>query len=155
MLTAIEPYPRPFLREALAGRGTLIADKVENVPVRRFEELERDDILFIDSSHSVRIGGDVVYEMLEILPRLRPGVLVHVHDIFLPQEYPKEWVLDRFVFWNEQYLFQAFLAFNDHFETLWSAGCMHVHHPDQLACHFPYYDRTKQGAGSYWIRRVR
>ena len=151
--TSIEPHPADFLREALEGKGRLIVSKVENVPLREFEVLGEDDILFIDSSHTVRIGGDVVYELLEIVPRLARGVLVHVHDIFLPQEYPKEWVLGRHVFWTEQYLLQAFMAFNSDFETLWSAGCMHVEHPAELARHFPYYDPKVQGAGSYWIRR--
>lgn len=153
--TAIEPYPEPYLREALRGRGRLIEQKVEHTPLSEFAALEENDILFIDSSHTVRIGGDVVYELLEVLPRLQKGVLVHVHDIFLPQEYPKEWVLERYVFWNEQYLFQAFMTFNDAFETVWSAGCMHVHHPEALARYFPGYDRRVQGAGSYWIRRTR
>jgi hypothetical protein len=153
--TAIEPYPHPYLREALRGRGRLVEDKVENRSLAEFAALEANDILFIDSSHTVRIGGDVVYELLEILPRLQKGVLVHVHDIFLPQEYPKEWVLERYVFWNEQYLFQAFMTFNDAFETLWSAGCMHVHHSDELARRFPGYDPHVQGAGSYWIRRTK
>lgn len=153
--TAIEPYPTPTLVEALSGKGRLIADKVENVPLTEFEALKENDILFIDSSHTVRTGGDVVYEILEVLPRLKKGVLVHVHDIFLPQEYPKEWVLGSYVFWNEQYLFQAFMAFNSDFETLWSGGCMHVKHPKELARHFPEYDPSKQGAGSYWIRRIK
>ena len=152
--TAIEPYPTPALLDALSGKARLIVDKVENVPLSEFEALERDDILFLDSSHTVRIGGDVVYEILEVLPRLKKGVLVHVHDIFLPQEYPKEWVLGRYTFWNEQYLFHAFMAFNSDFETLWSGGCMHVAHPEELAHYFPDYDPDKQGAGSYWIRRM-
>lgn len=155
--TAIEPYPTQALVEALSEKenARLIVDKAENVPLSEFEALQENDILFLDSSHTVRIGGDVVYEILEVLPRLKKGVLVHVHDIFLPQEYPKEWVLERYTFWNEQYLFHAFMAFNSDFETLWSGGCMHVKHPEELTRHFPDYDPGKQGAGSYWIRRTK
>src|SRR5207247_5820903 len=80
--------------------------------------LQSGDVLFIDSSHTVKIGGDVNYLFLEVLPRLKPGVIVHVHDIFLPFEYPREWVRDDFRFWAEQYLLQAFLTFNSEFQVL-------------------------------------
>ena len=76
------------------------------------------DILFIDSSHTVKIGGDVNYFFLEVLPRLKPGVIVHVHDIFFPFDYPRHWVMDELRFWSEQYLLQAFLSFNSEFEVL-------------------------------------
>jgi hypothetical protein len=83
-----------------------------------FNSLRENDVLFIDSTHMVKIGGDVVYLYLEVLPRLNSGVLVHTHDIFLPLEYPRDWVLKNHWFWSEQYLLQAFLAFNDQFEVL-------------------------------------
>jgi predicted O-methyltransferase YrrM len=151
--TAIEPYPADYLRKAMDGAGKLLERKVEDVPVTEFERLEENDILFVDSSHSVRIGGDVVYELLEIIPRLKKGVLVHIHDIFLPYEYPKEWIKKRFVFWTEQYLLHAFLAFNRAFEILWSGGIMRAHAPAELARHFPYYEPGKQHPGSFWLRR--
>ena len=154
-LTAIEPYPRDFLEESLENVGELRQERVENVALSEFERLDKDDILFIDSSHTVKIGGDVVYEVLEILPRLKIGVLVHFHDIFLPLQYPKEWVLKKHTFWTEQYLLQSFLAFNTCFEILWSGGCMHAYRPDSLSAHFPYYDRSKQQSGSFWLRRCK
>lgn len=152
-MTAIEPYPKDFLKQSLDGVGQLIVDKVENVPLSTFEALAENDILFIDSSHTVKIGGDVVYEILEIIPRLKKGVLIHIHDIFMPWEYPKNWVKNRHIFWTEQYLLQAFLAFNRNFEILWSAGYMHAKMPEMLAQYFPYYDSTRQQAGSFWMRR--
>jgi hypothetical protein len=79
-------------------------------------KFNENDILFIDSTYVLQIGSDVRYEYLEILPRLKNGVIVHAHDIFLPAEYPKEWIRKMAVFWNEQYLLQAFLSFNDSFE---------------------------------------
>jgi predicted O-methyltransferase YrrM len=154
-ITAIEPYPSAFLAPALAKSGRLIRAKVEDVPLETFESLGENDILFIDSSHTVRIGGDVIHEILEIVPRLKPGVLVHFHDIFLPRHYPKTWVKDRHLFWAEQYLLQAFLVFNRQFEIVWSAGLMHEHKPEKLAEHFTGYDPAKQDAGSLWIRRCR
>lgn len=154
-ITAIEPYPKDFLRKSLDGVGRLVTEKVENVALEEFEILEENDILFIDSSHTVKIGGDVVYEILEIVPRLKKGVLIHFHDVFMPLQYPKDWVKDRHIFWTEQYLINAFMAFNQDYEILWSAGCMHAHMPETLVRHFPHYDANRQQAGSLWIRRCR
>ena len=88
---------------------------MEQVPLETFDALQANDILFIDSSHAVKFGGDVCREFLEILPRLKPGVWVHVHDIFFPQDYPATWLLDRRLAFNEQYMLEAFLAFNHAF----------------------------------------
>ncbi|HVF56474.1 MAG TPA: class I SAM-dependent methyltransferase [Pyrinomonadaceae bacterium] len=154
-LTAFEPYPNEVLRAGFPGLSELVERKVQDVPAEKFEELEAGDILFIDSSHVLKIGSDVQYEYLEILPRLRPGVIVHVHDIFLPAEYPREWVLDSYTFWNEQYLLQAFLAFNESFEVLWAGSYMHLVHPDKLEAAFVSYDRAKNWPGSFWMRRVK
>jgi hypothetical protein len=73
----------------------------------------------------VRIGGDVVYESLEIIPRLPSGVIVHIHDIFLPFEYPQDWVMQRRRFWTEQYLLQALLTWNSEFEVLVANHLLH------------------------------
>jgi predicted O-methyltransferase YrrM len=154
-LTSIEPYPSDLVRSALSGVGRLIVEKVEDVSLQEFEALGENDILFIDSSHTVRVGGDVVHELLEIVPRLAPGVLIHVHDIFLPLPYPKEWVVGRQTFWAEQYLLQAFLAFNRDFEVLWSAGLMQADSAEQVARHFPGFDPEARGGGSFWFRRCR
>jgi len=153
--TAIEPYPSETVREALRGKGTLIEEKVENLPLALFEALGENDILFIDSSHSVKIGSDVLYEILEILPRLKKGVHIHIHDIFLPYHYPKDWVKGRKIFWTEQYLLQSFLACNQDFEILWSPGSMAHRMPERLAAHFPGYDHEREPAGSFWMRRCR
>ncbi|OGT90688.1 MAG: hypothetical protein A2286_05555 [Gammaproteobacteria bacterium RIFOXYA12_FULL_61_12] len=153
--TAIEPYPSETVRKALRGKGTLIEEKVENLPLALFEALGENDILFIDSSHSVKIGSDVHYEILEILPRLKKGVHIHIHDIFLPYHYPKDWVKGRKIFWTEQYLLQAFLACNRDFEILWSPGSLWQRMPERLAAHFPGYDHERQPAGSFWMRRCR
>jgi len=114
-LICIEPYP-----ERLNGTGPgieLIQKRVEEIDVAFFSYLEANDILFIDSSHTVKFGSDVCYEFLELLPRLAPGVWIHVHDIFFPHDYPAEWLIDRRLALNEQYLLEAFLSFNQQFRV--------------------------------------
>ena len=152
-LIAFEPYPNDVLRAGFPGLSELIPTKIEDVPLSKFDELKKNDILFIDSSHVLKIGGDVQYEYLEILPRLNKGVIVHLHDIFLPAEYPKEWVLRLHIFWTEQYLLQAFLAFNNAFEVLWGGSYMHLKHPDKLEAAFASYKREERWPGSFWMRK--
>jgi len=153
-LIACEPYPSPVLQAGFPGLSRLIPARVQDVPLAEFKRLESGDILFIDSSHVLKIGSDVQYEFLEILPRLKKGVLVHIHDIFLPAEYPRAWVLEHHKFWNEQYLLQAFLSFNAAYEVLWGGSFMHLEHPDVLSEAFSSYDRLRSWPGSFWIRRV-
>lgn len=81
-ITCIEPYPRDFLTRSVPGLTRLISQKVQDVPIDYFDDLESGDILFIDSSHVCKTGSDVNYLYFEILPRLKPGVIIHVHDIF-------------------------------------------------------------------------
>jgi len=154
-LVACEPYPNNVLKGGFPGLSRLIEKRVEEIPLSEFTGLEENDILFIDSSHVLKIGADVQYEFLEILPRLKPGVLVHVHDIFLPSEYPKDWVLRDLHFFTEQYLLQAFLAFNSSFEVLWGASFMHLKHPGELEKAFSSYDKSRVWPGSFWMRRIR
>jgi len=154
-LIAIEPYPNEVIRAGFPGLTTVIAKEVQDVPLSEFEELEENDILFIDSSHVLRIGNDVQYEYLDILPRLSRGVITHSHDIFLPAEYPRQWVLQKRRFLSEQYLLHAFLAFNESFEVLWAGNYMHLHHADELERAFSSYDRYEVFPGSFWMRRRR
>jgi hypothetical protein len=152
--TAIEPYPPKSLRGGVPGLTELLEAKVQSVPIGRFTALEENDIVFIDSSHVIKIGGDVLYEYLEILPRLKPGVIVHCHDIFLPAEYPKGWVLQNRWFWTEQYLLQAFLAFNNAFHVLLAGSFLHLNHPEELKAAFKSYDPVTVWPASFWMRRT-
>lgn len=154
-LTAIDPYPKPILHRGFPGLTNLIEAPVEKVPVSQFQKLQANDILFIDSSHTLKIGGDVWYEYLEILPQLNKGVIVAFHDIFLPEEYPKHWVLKHHRFWNEQYLLQTFLVFNNAWEVLWAGNWMHINHPQMLSKAFRPSDRNGHKPGSFWIRRCK
>jgi hypothetical protein len=136
-VTAIEPYPSPFLKElAASGRLELLETKVQDVELGFFDVLASGDILFIDSTHVLREGNDVQFEYLELLPRLPDGVFVHVHDISLPRRYPKVY-FDQGLYWNEQYLLQAFLAFNWRFEVVWAGNHLLLSFPDQMHAAFP------------------
>jgi predicted O-methyltransferase YrrM len=153
--TFIEPYPDRLL-SLLApedlGRVTILKKRVQDVGLEPFLALDRNDILFIDSSHAMKIGSDVNYLLGEILPRLRLGVYVHFHDIFYPFEYPEEWLSEGRA-WNEAYALRAFLAFNETFE---------------IVLFNTYLERFQRGiferdmplclvneGGSIWLRRVR
>jgi predicted O-methyltransferase YrrM len=147
-LTCIEPYP-----ERLNGAGPnveLIQKRVEEIDVNFFSCLEANDILFIDSSHTVKFGSDVCYEFLELLPRLAPGVWVHVHDIFLPHDYPAEWLIERRMALNEQYLLEAFLSFNEQFQVALANYWLCLDHRAEATRVWP----ANAGASSLWMKRI-
>jgi len=160
-IICIEPFPRDFLRKGFPGLQTLIEKNVQEISLEFFSQLQSGDILFIDSSHTVKIGGDVNYLFLEILPRLKPGVMVHVHDIFLPFEYRRDWVMDEFRFWSEQYLLQAFLSFNLEFEVVMANRYLAHKYLDDLKVAFANLanleagrpSSVRWGGGSFWMRR--
>lgn len=149
----IEPYPGEVLQRGVRGLTQLIPQKIEDVDVNFFRQLKDGDILFIDSSHVCRIFGDVNYIYLELLPRLNKGVLVHIHDIFFPREYPKHWLIQNKWFWNEQYLLRAFLAFNNAFEVLLCNSFLGLKHQDALKKTFPNSPWWECG-GSFWMRKT-
>ena len=154
-LTSIDPHPWDLFRGGLPG-FELIVERVQNVPVDQFDELAAGDILFIDSSHVIRSGNDVHYEYLEILPRLKPGVMVHIHDVSLPMPYPKVYY-DNQLYWNEQYLLQAFLAFNQTFEIIWPGNYMMLAYPDKMNATFPEITimretYTSSEPTAFWMR---
>lgn len=152
-LISIEPYPDPVLRGEFPGLSTLIEKKVEEVEISFFQELHAGDVLFIDTSHVVKTGGDVIYLFLEVLPRLQTGVIVQIHDIFLPHDYPAWWIKDQLLFWNEQYLLQAFLTFNDKFQVSFANRFMQHKYPDKLKEIFPRCPFLNTGQ-SFWMQRV-
>ncbi len=136
-LISIEPYPAPFLKDGLKGLSTLIEKPVQQVPLEIFKSLGKGDILFIDSSHVVAMDSDVLYEILHILPHVAPGVLVHVHDIFTPLDYPEKFVMTNLCFWSEQYMLEAFLSLNTSFKVMWASSAMQHFHPEILRTAFP------------------
>jgi methyltransferase family protein len=154
-LQSIDPYASDEIRAAHPPLTELITEPVQTMPVAFFEELQSADILFVDSSHVLRAGSDVQFLFIEVLPRLKPGVFVHFHDVFLPFEYPRAWLTDLWRFWTEQYVLAAFLAFNRAFEVVWTSHAMHRSSPARLAAAMNRYDPDAEVAGgSFWIRRV-
>ena len=146
-LTCIEPYP-----ERVNGSMVeLIQKRVEEIDVDFFSSLEANDILFIDSSHTVKFRSDVCYEFLEILPRLASGVWVHVHDIFFPHDYPAEWLIKRRLALNEQYLLEAFLSFNKTFAPQLANYWLCLEHSEAATRVWPgVADRPS----SFWMKRI-
>jgi methyltransferase family protein len=145
-LVAIDPEPRAAIAHAIDEH---IAQPVQALDPAFFERLEPNDILFIDSSHVVAAGGDVTYLFFDVLPRLKGGVRVHVHDIFLPLDYPPRWVAAGN---TEQYLLLAFLSYNRAFEVLWPGSFMRERHFDLVARTFPSCT-SETRPGSFWMRR--
>jgi hypothetical protein len=80
-------------------------------------------------------------------------VLVHVHDVFLPGEYPRRWLMEERYFWTEQYLLHAFLCFNSAFRVLWAGAFMAREHPDEVAAAFSSFEPGKTTPGSFWMVR--
>ena len=111
----IEPYEFKLLEELDVK---VIREKVEDVDMGVFQSLGKNDILFIDSSHMIRPQGDVLFEYLEVLPALQSDVFIHIHDIFSPGDYPHSWVYEDHRLWNEQYLLEAFLSYNNEFRIV-------------------------------------
>jgi len=154
-LTCIEPHPDHTLNTLLwpgdRSKFQLLPQTLEVTPVETFLQLERNDILFIDSTHVSKIGSDVNYLFFEILPRLKSGVLIHIHDIFYPFDYPEEWVTTG-VAWNEGYLLRAFLQFNSQFRIEFFSHYLFQHHSPELRARLP--NALRNGGGSLWLRRM-
>lgn len=153
-VTFIEPYPdllESLLKPEDKGSVEIVRSCVQDVEPKIFDDLQKNDVLLIDSTHIVKTGSDVVFELFEILPRLRPGVIVHFHDVFYPFEYPREWVIDGNYSWNELYTLRAFLMGNRHWEILFFND------------YFAYVERSRverdapqilgNPGGSLWLRR--
>jgi predicted O-methyltransferase YrrM len=148
----------PTLKEIRArvplgnARGVeMIPVKVQDAPISVFESLQENDILFLDSSHVAKCGSDVNYYLFEILPFLAPGVLIHIHDILYPFEYPEQWVLEGKRSWNEAYAVRAFLQYNSEFTILyWTSFATQVF-PEKLWALMPI--AKENPGGSLWLRK--
>lgn len=151
-ITAIEPYPammRSLLRPSDAIE--IIGQPVQSVPLERFAALGANDVLFIDCSHVLKTGSDAQFLYTEVLPILNPGVYVHIHDIFWPFEYLRHWV-EAGRAWNECYLLQAFLAFNDAFEIVLWNHYLYCEHEAVMAAALPAM--LENPGGAIWLRRT-
>jgi hypothetical protein len=153
-ITCIEPYPMAFLRDGVPGVTRLLAEKVQNVALSEFAALQAGDILFIDSSHVAKTGSDVNFLYFEVLPRLASGVRIHIHDIFLPHDYPRKWVIDQNRSWNEQYLLRALLMFSTAFRVVFGCNNAHSRFPELLRSALALPNGRIFGGGSFWIERM-
>nr|WP_240963095.1 class I SAM-dependent methyltransferase [Antrihabitans stalactiti] len=147
----IEPYEVPWLETTGV---TVIRKTVEVVPMATFEALQPGDILFIDSSHILRPQGDVLFEYLELLPSLPVGVIVHIHDIFSPRDYPQRWVVDEVRLWNEQYLLEAFLTSNHAWKIIGALNYLQHNYHDRLRVVCPSLTPHGEPASLY-LQKIR
>lgn len=149
-IICIEPYPHKWLHQILGERISLIEKPVQEVDSNLFS-LAAGDLLFIDSTHVSKYNSDVNDLFFRVLPKLKKGVLIHLHDIYLPFEAPLRWLKNEKIFWNEQYLLYAFLQHN---------ACFSVFYSNMMACH-TYSQKMRSvfknsnfiGGGSFFIER--
>lgn len=146
----IEPYEMPWLEKTGVK---VIREKAETVDINIFKQLKENDILFIDSSHIIRPQGDVLFEYLELLPVLNKGVIIHIHDIFSPKDYPEEWLINSALFWNEQYLLEAFLSHNNDFKIIGALNFLRHKHYELLREKCPKLT-SEHEPGSFYIQKI-
>ena len=144
-LTAVDPFPRADI----AG----VVDRFEQATLESldpafFSDLQAGDILFIDSSHQVRMSNDVAHLFCRIIPALAPGVVIHVHDVFLPYEYPNRFFRDC-PSWGEQYVLHALLQ-GGGYNILWPGYYLQKERPDAVAA-LPFLGTGR--AQSFWIEK--
>lgn len=152
-LTFIEPYPQrlyTLITETDKKNSKVIVEDLQKINVSHFEQLEANDILFIDSSHISKSGSDVNYILFDILPKLKSGVLIHFHDIFYPFEYPKDWVFGGRN-WNEDYILRAFLMYNNDYKIKFFSHYLHTHFKDAFSEMPLFYKNT---GGNLWIQKM-
>jgi len=152
-LTFIEPYPE-LLRELLgkaSSKVRIFENPVQEVALTTFDMLEAGDFLFIDSTHVLRTGSDVCFELFDVLPRLAPGVLVHIHDMFWPFEYPRQWVVNENRSWNEIYAVRSFLSNNDAWDIVMFNHYLALFQLPMIEATYPTFLRNSGGA--LWLQR--
>ena len=149
--TFIEPFPKllvSLVKQEDKGRVKIISKRLQDVPLDVFRELQKNDILFIDSTHVSKVCSDVNYLFFNIIPFLSNGVYLHFHDILYPFEYPKDWIKDG-ISWNEAYMLRNFLSFNKHFDIAFFNTFMETFHYDWFLKNMPLC--LKNTGGSIWI----
>lgn len=139
-ITCIEPYSK-LLKSLLFPKDkiTIIEQKIQNVPLSTFSSLKKDDILFIDSTHVSKVSSDVNHLFFQVLPSLKKGVYIHIHDVFTGFEYPKHW-LEKGIFWNEDYLLHAFLQYNSAFQIQFFSNFIE--------------DNPHIAGASFWMKKI-
>lgn len=152
-VTFIEPHPallRSLLRPADLVAHRLVESPIEDCDPSIVDSLAANDVLFIDSTHVAKTGSDVLFELFELLPRLKHGVLVHFHDIFYPFEYPEAWLFEENRSWNEAYLLRALLTQNSRYQILLWPHYLMLHHTEAMRRALP--DECPLWGSSIWLR---
>lgn len=155
-LTFIEPYSarlQLLLNDRSSDRCTIIGAPVQDVPLTTFTDLEHGDWLFVDSSHVCKTGSDLHFLLFDVLPHLKPGVIVHFHDVLWPFEYPERWTLRLRWAWNEAYFLRAFLQYNCAFENLFFTGFVAQRIPEIFNAS-PQKLTDPHAISSLWLRRT-
>lgn len=153
-LIFIEPYPDrllSLLEDSDHAKTTLHQSALQDVPLETFDALEADDILFVDSTHVSKAGSDVNWLFFQVLPRLKPGVIIHIHDIHFPFEYIDSW-LNEGRSWNELYMLRSFLSYNNAFQIVFFNSWVWQKHPEIVDRYLP--ETKGQMPGSIWLRRI-
>lgn len=155
-ITFIDPNPERLESNLRANENVhIIKQKIQDVDKSLFDCLEAGDFLLIDTSHVSKSGSDVNHIYFNILPFLKPGVKIHIHDIFFPMEYPEKWVIKESRGWNEIYLLRAFLSFNNQFKVLFFNSLVEKKYEDYLQKNMPlFFKEAKTVCGGIWIERV-
>jgi predicted O-methyltransferase YrrM len=141
-----------LLREGDLQHVNVIEKFIQEVPVEIVDHLNKNDILFIDSTHVMKTGSDVHHEFFKLLPRIRPGVIVHIHDVMYPFEYPKKWIFDENYSWNEAYVLRSFLMYNEKFSVVFWNSLFARHFRKEIQDEFPLFLRNP--GGSIWLQRL-
>jgi predicted O-methyltransferase YrrM len=160
--TFVEPNPKRLLGLLTSedkDQHTILRRRVQDVPLEVFHALSANDVLFVDSSHIAKVGSDVVHILFHILPELKPGVIIHFHDVFWPFEYPQQWF--SWMAWNEAYFLRSFLQYNNAFEIMYFNSFIAQHHADILLRNMPLYFGPREyplkglnPGASLWLRKV-
>lgn len=148
----VEPCPEP-LKKAIfpSDHIQLLQQRIQDVDIRLFETLGVNDILFIDSTHVAKVGSDVNYYLFEVFPRLKPGVLIHIHDVYYPFEYPQFCIL-KGIYWNESYMLRAFLSHNHAYEIVLFSHYLAAFYLPALHAFHPLC--VKNTGGNLWLRKI-
>ncbi len=152
--TFVDPFPKvlqSLLKPEDEGKVSIVRSMAQDVDLALVDALGDGDVLFIDSTHVTKAGGDVNFHLFTILPRLASGVYIHFHDILFPFEYPQEWLLKENRSWNEAYILRAFLMGNPNFEIVFFNDYMYERHHEEMNKRMPLF--SKGPGGSLWLRK--
>lgn len=153
-LVSVDPYPGDVTRAGFPGLTQLLVSPAQAIPVDEFRTLSAGDVLLVDSSHMFKVGSDVAYLFEHVLPRLEPGVLVHLHDVYLPRPYPPDVYRAQQWYWNEQNVLRVYLCENPAWEVVWSVNALFRDRHEAFAAAVPGTVPGHSGPCSFWIRRA-